>query len=229
MRGVRSMKRPALYIVILVATAAGFGAGDFFARTMLVVEANRLVEVTRLSTQVAEESRLANARFRAEQALWTAELLRDGNTADAIRLSEDVIENLRAELERAKAAEAQDGGGDSYDRVLDRISKYQTQYPWVPPAPNIEAEEFASRVGSWRPFVRDGQVSLRVQDVRAGSFFSRLGLKDGELIVAVNGRSIDDALAELVAALERGEPVTLSIQSASGETREVRGAAKPEG
>jgi S1-C subfamily serine protease len=53
----------------------------------------------------------------------------------------------------------------------------------------IPAESFSPEVGRWSPHVVDGQV---VGVTIASSLFTEIGLRPGDLIVAVNGRQLAD-------------------------------------
>ena len=65
-----------------------------------------------------------------------------------------------------------------------------------------------------RPHVRDGQdAGFQVLWIKPGSFFLRLGLRDGDVIQGFNGRTIrspDDMLA-LYQGLTSGTPIVLEI------------------
>ena len=66
-----------------------------------------------------------------------------------------------------------------------------------------------------RPFFRDGKPEgLAISNIKAGSFFAKLGLKNGDIVQGIDGRDItspDDVL-EVYERLRSGSEVTLEIR-----------------
>lgn len=74
-----------------------------------------------------------------------------------------------------------------------------------------------------RPYFRDGKADgLAISNIRAGSFFARLGLKNGDVVQGIDGRDIrspDDVL-EVYEKLRSGSHVELLIKR-SGEQKTI--------
>ncbi len=74
-----------------------------------------------------------------------------------------------------------------------------------------------------RPYFRDGKADgLAISNIKAGSFFARLGLKNGDIVQGIGGRDIrspDDVL-EVYEKLRSGSHVELQIKR-SGEQKTI--------
>ncbi len=74
-----------------------------------------------------------------------------------------------------------------------------------------------------RPFFRDGKAEgLAISNIKAGSFFAKLGLKNGDIVQGIDGRDItspDDVL-EVYERLRSGSEVTLEIRR-GGEQKTI--------
>jgi type II secretory pathway component PulC len=70
------------------------------------------------------------------------------------------------------------------------------------------------------PYIQGGQMrGLQAFGIRAGSLFDRIGLKQQEVIVSVNGEAFPSA--DIYEAIQSGSVVELQIQSQSGIQRTV--------
>lgn len=98
----------------------------------------------------------------------------------------------------------------------------------APQAAVVDKQEVASAVSDYERLVQEIRVRPRLEEGRPagfliyniapGSVFERMGLENGDVISAVNGRPLETAapVTEFYAALRGGGPITLDVKQPEG-------------
>ncbi len=169
-------------------------------------------QVKQMQTAVAETGEPDPKIATLDQRLGGFE----ATTSERIKKLEEMIEFLQRELAKAAAATPA-AGGDSW-AVADTIlgideegvtaagDSYTIKASWLGRAAEAQA---ANAKGL--KFTDGKEGGVRVAGVKPGSLLDRLGLKNGDLITAVNGAAVA-SVAELAVALRQGKnPTTVTL------------------
>ena len=113
-------------------------------------------------------------------------------TATILRGNRRVVREL-TETTRGVEAGAEDSGGTAGGGGIRQVGDHR----YVVDRGEVDhsIENLSQVVTQMRavPYLKDGKsVGFRVFNIRAGSLFERMGLKNGDIIQAVNGSDLDD-------------------------------------